>query len=63
MDCDPGHDDAIALILGGAIDSPLEILAVTTVAGNQSVDKKYDKRLERIGYYGTPRYSSSERCG
>ncbi|WRN78394.1 nucleoside hydrolase [Staphylococcus aureus] len=62
MDCDPGHDDAIALILAGAIDSPLEILAVTTVAGNQSVDK-YDKRLERIGYYGTPRYSSSERCG
>lgn len=65
MDCDPGHDDAIALILAGAIDSPLEILAVTTVAGNQSVDKNTTNALNvlGIGYYGTPRYSSSERCG
>lgn len=39
MDCDPGHDDAIALILAGAQNSPLDILAVTTVAGNQSVEK------------------------
>ncbi len=38
IDCDPGHDDAIALLL--AIASPeLEILGVTTVAGNQSLDK------------------------
>lgn len=38
MDCDPGHDDAIALIL--AHSSPrLEILAVTTSAGNQTIDK------------------------
>lgn len=39
MDCDPGHDDAIALIIAGAKSSSLDILAVTTVAGNQSVDK------------------------
>lgn len=39
MDCDPGHDDAVALIIAGAKISPLNILAVTTVAGNQSVDK------------------------
>ena len=39
MDCDPGHDDAIALILAGAKQSPLDIIAVTTVAGNQSVEK------------------------
>ncbi|WP_323703167.1 nucleoside hydrolase [Mammaliicoccus sp. Dog046] len=39
MDCDPGHDDAIALIIAGAETSPLDIVAVTTVAGNQSVDK------------------------
>ncbi len=38
LDCDPGHDDAIALLL--AAGSPeIELLAVTTVAGNQTIDK------------------------
>ena len=37
-DCDPGHDDAIALIL--ALASPeLELKAVTTSAGNQTPEK------------------------
>ena len=38
LDCDPGHDDAIALLL--ALGSPeLELLGVTTVAGNQTLEK------------------------
>jgi inosine-uridine nucleoside N-ribohydrolase len=38
IDCDPGHDDAIALLL--ALASPeLELLGVTTVAGNQTLAK------------------------
>jgi pyrimidine-specific ribonucleoside hydrolase len=38
LDCDPGHDDAIALLL--AVASPeLELLGVTTVHGNQTVEK------------------------
>ena len=38
IDCDPGHDDAIALMLATA--SPeLELIGVTTVAGNTTVDK------------------------
>jgi inosine-uridine nucleoside N-ribohydrolase len=38
IDCDPGHDDAMALLL--ALGSPeLELVAVTTVAGNQTIDK------------------------
>ena len=38
VDCDPGHDDAIALML--AHGSPeIDLLAVTTVAGNQTLEK------------------------
>jgi inosine-uridine nucleoside N-ribohydrolase len=38
IDCDPGHDDAIALLL--ALASPeVELLGVTTVAGNQTLAK------------------------
>jgi inosine-uridine nucleoside N-ribohydrolase len=38
LDCDPGHDDAIALLL--ALASPeVELLGVTTVAGNQTLAK------------------------
>ena len=38
LDCDPGHDDAIALLLA-AHHPALELLAITTVAGNQSIEK------------------------
>jgi len=38
LDCDPGHDDAIALLL--AVASPeIELLGVTTVYGNQTLEK------------------------
>jgi inosine-uridine nucleoside N-ribohydrolase len=38
IDCDPGHDDAIALLL--ALTSPeLELLGVTTVAGNSTLER------------------------
>jgi len=38
LDCDPGHDDAFAIILSGH-NSALHLLGVSTVAGNQSVEK------------------------
>lgn len=38
LDCDPGHDDAIAILL--AARSPaLQLEAITTVAGNQTLEK------------------------
>ena len=38
LDCDPGHDDAIALLL--ALGShEVELRGVTTVAGNQTLEK------------------------
>ncbi|GAA4180219.1 nucleoside hydrolase [Gryllotalpicola koreensis] len=38
LDCDPGHDDAVAMLLAQAHPA-IELLAVTTVAGNQSLPK------------------------
>ena len=34
LDCDPGQDDALALLLALASPEEIEVLAVTTVAGN-----------------------------
>jgi pyrimidine-specific ribonucleoside hydrolase len=38
MDCDPGHDDAIAIILAAA-QPKLEIIGITTVSGNAEIEK------------------------
>ena len=38
LDCDPGHDDAIAILLAHG-NPHLELLAITTVAGNQTLEK------------------------
>ena len=38
LDCDPGHDDAIALLLAHG-NPEIELVAVTTVHGNQTIEK------------------------
>ena len=38
LDCDPGHDDAIALLLAHG-NPTIELVAVTTVMGNQTLAK------------------------
>ncbi|MFK0255141.1 nucleoside hydrolase [Streptomyces sp. NPDC090445] len=38
IDCDPGHDDALAIMLAAG-DPAVELLAITTVAGNQTLAK------------------------
>ena len=51
LDCDPGHDDAIALLL--ALASPeLELLGVTTVAGNQTLDKTTANAIRVLEFVG-----------
>ncbi|MFB7816993.1 nucleoside hydrolase [Paenibacillus chitinolyticus] len=45
MDCDPGHDDAIAIILA-AVQPKLEILAITTVSGNAEIEKTTQNALK-----------------
>ena len=38
LDCDPGHDDAFAMLLAHG-NPDVELVAVTTVAGNQTLDR------------------------
>ncbi|MCV0404352.1 MAG: nucleoside hydrolase [Chloroflexi bacterium] len=38
LDCDPGHDDAMAILLAAASPA-VEFVAITTVAGNQTLEK------------------------
>src|SRR3954447_10291706 len=51
IDCDPGHDDAFALML--ALASPeLELVGVTTVAGNQTLEKTTANALRVLEFVG-----------
>jgi inosine-uridine nucleoside N-ribohydrolase len=63
LDCDPGHDDAIALLL--ALASPeLELLGVTTTYGNQTLEKTTANAirvLELVGRSDVPVSPGAER--
>ena len=61
IDCDPGHDDAMALLL--ALASPeLELAAVTTVAGNQTLDKVTANAIRVLDVVGARTTSRSPRA-
>jgi inosine-uridine nucleoside N-ribohydrolase len=63
LDCDPGHDDAIALLL--ALASPeVDLVGVTTVHGNQTLQKTTAnalKLLEFVGRIHVPVAAGAER--
>jgi inosine-uridine nucleoside N-ribohydrolase len=51
LDCDPGHDDAIALLL--ALASPeVDVLGVTTTYGNQTLEKTTANALRVLELVG-----------
>ncbi|QIL50622.1 nucleoside hydrolase [Weissella coleopterorum] len=39
IDCDPGHDDALAILTALAYPEKLKLLGVSTIGGNESLDK------------------------
>jgi len=51
IDCDPGHDDAMAILL--ALASPeVELRGITTVAGNQTLEKTTRNALKVLELAG-----------
>lgn len=51
IDCDPGHDDAFALLIACYSDK-LNLLGVTTCSGNQTVEKTYRNAFNLLNYFG-----------
>ncbi|MDA3931212.1 MAG: nucleoside hydrolase [Tenericutes bacterium] len=49
LDCDPGHDDAIALMLAG-YHKNIDLLGVTVVSGNQTLEKTGKNALNIVQY-------------
>ena len=47
IDCDPGHDDALAILLGA---KHLDVLGITTVGGNQSLEKVTTNALKIVEF-------------
>lgn len=52
LDCDPGHDDALALTMAVA-STQIKLLGVTTSAGNQTPDKTLNNALRMLTLLGT----------
>lgn len=51
LDCDPGHDDAIAILLAGS-NPEINLLGVTVVAGNQTLEKTANNALKVVQWLG-----------
>ena len=51
LDCDPGHDDAVAIMMA-AKHPKIELLAVTVVAGNQTLEKTTTNALNICQHLG-----------
>lgn len=51
LDCDPGHDDMLAIILALS-SNDLDVLGITTVAGNQTGEKTYVNALRVLNLIG-----------
>lgn len=60
-DCDPGHDDAIALVM--AHRSPaIELLGVTTTCGNAELDKTTSNAIRILDFIGARNVPVAAGC-
>jgi len=52
IDCDPGHDDALAIFLAAAFPEKLKVPGITTVGGNQELAKTTVNALKIVELIG-----------
>lgn len=63
LDCDPGHDDAVAMLLAHG-NPEIELLGITTVGGNQTLEKvtyNASQVMTIAGMGDTPIYAGATR--
>ncbi len=62
LDCDVGHDDAVALMLGAARPD-IDLIGICAVAGNQTLDKTLTNTLNVVQHLGLdiPVYAGMDR--
>ena len=53
IDCDPGHDDAIAILTAIAQKDKLDILGISTVGGNQTLEKVTQNAKNILAFVGS----------
>jgi pyrimidine-specific ribonucleoside hydrolase len=51
IDCDPGIDDALAILLAVASEE-LDVKLITTCAGNQTIEKITNNALKLVSFIG-----------
>ncbi len=62
LDVDPGYDDVVAIMLANLSDK-LNVLGITVVAGNQSIDNNVENTLDICDYLNidTPVFKGSSK--
>lgn len=64
IDCDPGIDDGLAIMLALSMPEEIEVLAITVVAGNAPVEAGYQNALKILRFMGRldlPVFKGAER--
>ena len=49
LDCDPGHDDAVAILLASSYEE-IDLCALTVESGNQTLEKTSRNALNLVQY-------------
>lgn len=54
LDCDPGHDDAVALLLALCLKESINLIGISTVNGNAPLPKTHNNASQLLALYRAP---------